>query len=142
MSVMRPFRELDLDHELRLDPDDVCLADLRHLRDNPERRLPALERPQLPQQPLDLPLVEAGAAVADVREVAPAANGEDERAERARAAPLPLRVAGDDELLPPVRLDLEPLARAPPRRVARVGAFGDDPLEALLLGRLVQRLAV
>jgi hypothetical protein len=37
MPVMRPFRELDLADELRLDPDDVALADLRHLRDDDER---------------------------------------------------------------------------------------------------------
>ena len=47
-----------------------------------------------------------------------------------------------DELLPPLGLELQPVARAPPRLVRRVGSLGHDPLEALLLRRRVQRRAV
>ena len=61
---------------------------------------------------------------------------------RARAAALPLRVPGDDELLPALRLDLQPVARCACPAVARVGALGHDPLEPLLLRGLVERLAV
>ena len=45
-------------------------------------------------------------------------TAEDERAERARAAALAPRVAGDHELLPAVRLDLQPVARAAALAVA------------------------
>ncbi len=93
-------------------------------------------------EPLDLVLVEAGAHVTGVGELAAAHDGEDERAERAGPAALPPRVAGDDELLLVVGLDLQPVARAPARLVAGRGFLGDDPLELLRLGCLVERLAV
>ena len=70
----------------------------------------ALERPQQPEQPLDLVVVEAGADVADLAQLAALVDAEHERAEAAGAAALPLRVAGDHELLAAVRLDLEPVA--------------------------------
>ena len=93
-------------------------------------------------EPLDLVLVEAGAHVAGVGELAAAHDGEDERAERAGPAALPPGVPGDDELLLVVGLDLQPVARAPARLVAGRGFLGDDPLELLRLGCLVERLAV
>src|SRR5262249_42949590 len=87
-------------------------------------------------------LVEAGADVAGVLEPAAATHREHERAERRRAATLPLRVAGDQELLAAGGLDLEPFARPAADGVRRVGPLGDDPLEPLLLGRLEERVAV
>ena len=68
-------------------------------------------------------------------------DAEHECAERALAAPVPARVAGDHELLALLGLDLQPLP-APPSRVTGVGPLGEDTLEALLLRGLEQRLAV
>ncbi len=99
MAVVRPLGELDLGDELRLDPDDVALADARHLRNLLERRRVPLERLQLRQEPVDLAVAEPGADVPDVDEVAALVGREHERAERARAPALPARVAGDHELL-------------------------------------------
>src|SRR5207248_2129960 len=127
--VVCPLDELDLGDELRLDPDDVALAHLRHLRHLMERRLLALERTQLLEQTVDLLVREAGTDVARVDELVAFAHAEDERTERVRAAPLASRVAGDHELLPAVGLDLQPVARAPPRLVARVGPLRDDSLQ-------------
>ena len=142
MAVVRPLGELDLGDELRLDPGHVAPADLRHLRHLAERRVLTLERSQLREQLLDLLAGEAGADVADVLELGAAPHGEHERPERSRPPALSLRVAGDDELLAPVRLDLEPVARPAADRVARVGLFRHDPLEALLLGGVEQGLTV
>ena len=72
----------------------------------------------------------------------PAVDAEDERAEAGRAPALALRVAADDELLPAVRLDLQPVAAALALLVARRRLLGHDALEPLLLRRLEQRLAV
>src|SRR5207248_8540185 len=140
--VVRPLGELDLADELRLDPHDVALPDLGHLGHLAEGRVPSLERPQLREQPVDLLLGEAGAAVADPHELVAAAHREHERAEASCPPALALRVAGDDELLPAVRLDLEPLASPLTRLVERVGALGDHALEALLARRREERLPV
>jgi hypothetical protein len=53
-----------------------------------------------------------------------------------------VRVAGDDELLPAVRLYLQPVARATTLGVPGVESLGHDALELLLLGRLVEGIAV
>ena len=71
-----------------------------------------------------------GPDVARVHEVAASWTREHERAEAARAPALPLRVAGDQELLPVVRLDLQPVARAAAREVAGVGRFAMMPSSA------------
>ena len=68
-------------------------------------------------------------------------DAEHERAERALAPSVPARVAGDDELLALLGLELQPVA-APPTRVAGVGALGEDSLEPLRLRRIEQRNAV
>src|SRR5207244_13534529 len=128
---------LGLAGELGLGPHDVSLANLRQLRNLFERRRLALERAELGEQLLDLLVREAGADVADVLEIGPTADREDERTERARAPALALRVAGDDELLAAVGLDLQPVAGAAGDGVAGVGPLGDDPFEVLLLGALV-----
>src|SRR5215211_8032106 len=142
MAVVRPLRELDLDDEPRLDPDDLVLADARQLQRHRKRRVLALQRLQQPDEPLDLLLVEPGADVADVGQLAAAPDGEDQRAKTAGAAATALRVPRDEELLPAVRLDLHPVAGAPALEVARLDALADDPLEALLLRRLQERGAV
>src|SRR6185312_16451985 len=117
-AVVGPFGELDLADELRLDPEDVVAAHLRHLRDEAEGRCLPLQRLQLAEELLDLLLREARADVADVLEAVPAADGEDQGAKRRGPPPLSARVAGDDELLSTVRLDLEPVAGATARLVA------------------------
>ena len=137
-AVVRPLGELDLADEPRLDPDDVVAAHLRHLRDEAERRARPLERPELLEELVDLLLREARADVADVLEAVLAADSEDERAERPRPPSLPARVAGDDELLAAVHLDLQPVARAAARLVARARLLGDDALELLRRRRLLQ----
>src|SRR6185503_5461045 len=115
-------------------PDDIVAAHLRHLRDESERRRLALERPEQAKQLVDLLLGEARPAVTHVLEPLPAADREDERPEGPRPPALSTGVAGDDELLPAVRLHLEPVARAAARLVARASLLGDDTLEAFLLG--------
>src|SRR5581483_7501835 len=115
---------------------------LRHLRDDRERQLPLLERTQPREQVVDVLVGEAGADVADVRQLVAAPDAEYERAEPPRPPSLPLRVARDHELLAAVRLDLQPLARALALPVRALEPLGDDSLELLLPGRLVQRLPV
>src|SRR5206468_6404125 len=108
-AVVRPFGELHLADELRLDPHDVALAHLGHLRDLFERRTRSLQRPELVEQLLDLLAVEAGADVARVDELAAAVIAEDEGAEARRAPSRSLREATDHELLLAVGLDLQPV---------------------------------
>ena len=142
MAVVRPLRELDLADELRLDPHDVARPHLRHLGDDGERRRLAAQRLEQLQQRVDVPVGEAGAAVADPVQLAAAVRAEHERAEPAGAAALSGRPAADDELLLLVRLDLQPVPVAPSLGVPRAGALGHHALEALLLGGGLQRLAV
>ena len=110
MPVVRPFGELDLGDELRLDPDDIALSDAGHLRNLLERRRLPLERLQLAEEPIDLAVAEPGADIPGIDEVAALVGREHERAERALAPALPARVAGDHELLLAVALDLQPIA--------------------------------
>src|SRR5205814_4740687 len=142
MPVVRPLRELDLADELRLDPHDVALANLRHLRDGCERRGVASQRLELREQVVDLPLGETGSAVADPLQLVTTVGGEHERAEAAGTPPLALRPADDHELLTPVGLDLEPVARALSLEVARPAPLRHHSLELLLERRVVQRPAV
>src|ERR1700694_5128973 len=110
MAVVRPLDELDLRDELRLDPDHVALLYAGHLRDGLERRRVALERPQLLEESLNLLVVEPGADVPDVDEVAALVGRKHERAEGPLTSSHAPGVAGDHELLSPVPLDLEPVA--------------------------------
>src|SRR4051794_23214615 len=142
VAVVRPLRELDLGHELRLDPDDVALLHLRHLRDDREGRLVPPERLELLEQLADRALVEAGADVSDPLPLLAAMDAEHERTEAAAAPALALRVAADHELLPPVRLDLQPVATAAAFGVARRRALRHHALQTLFGRRLEQRLAV
>src|SRR5581483_8951622 len=139
VPVVRPLEELDLADELRLDPDDAALPDLRL---GGERRRFAAQRLELRAQLVDRALAETGADVADPHEVLAAPDAEDERAEAARATALALRPAADHELLPAVSLHLEPVAAALPLLVARSRLLRHDALELLLARRLEQRLAV
>ena len=141
-AVVRPLGEAHLGHELGLDPDDIAPAHSRHLRHLGERRVVAPQRLQLASsraisassKPVPtLPAQRRSPLSLTPRTSAPNAS--------ARSA-LPLRVPRDHELLPSLGLQLQPVAAAPPRLVARVGSLGHDPLEALLLGRLVERWAV
>src|SRR5207237_9464284 len=91
---------------------------------------------------VDVGLLEARAAVADVHELAALPHAEHERAEAAGPASLPLRVAADDELLPAVGLDLQPVTRALALQIARAGLLAHAPLELLRARRLEQRPAV
>src|SRR5206468_9879971 len=70
VAVMRPFAETDLRDQLRLDPLHVAFADARHLRRLGERARVTMERLQQAQQLADLRVVEAGADVADVPQLA------------------------------------------------------------------------
>src|SRR5437763_3195492 len=69
-------------------------------------------------------------------------DAEHERAEASAPAPLTLGVAADHELLPAVCLDLQPVAAAAPRLVARDGALRHHALEPLLPRRLEQGFPV
>src|SRR5581483_11752070 len=85
--------------------------------------------------------VEAGADVADVAQLPVLADREHERSERVRAPAGAARVAGDDELVVVLGLDLHPVACAA-LLVRAVGALRDDTLELLRLCDLEERLAV
>ena len=69
-------------------------------------------------------------------------HAEHERPEAAAAAALALRVAADHELLPAVRLDLQPVAAATALGVARRRPLRHHALEMLFGRRLEQRFAV
>src|SRR6185312_8617810 len=142
VAVVRPFEELDLADELGLDPDDVALPHLRHLRLGRERRRLAAKPLELREQLVDRALAEAGAAVPDPGELLATLDAEDERAEGSGAAPLALRPAADHELLAAVRLDLQPVAPARAGLVAGLRLLGHDALELLLPRRLEQGLSV
>src|SRR6478752_1103640 len=87
-----------------------------------------MQRPQELQQLVDLGVVEARADVADVAQLVALVDGEHERAERVGAAAAPARVAGDDELLVVLGLDLQPLPSALALLVRAVGPLGDQAL--------------
>ena len=91
------------------------LADPRHLRRLAKGDVVPHERPQLVEQPVDLASSKPVPTLPAQRSPPAVVDAEHERAEAVRAAPLALRVAGDDELLPALRLDLQPVAAAPAR---------------------------
>src|SRR6188472_4429243 len=116
---MSPLRELDLGHELRLDPHDVALSHLWHLRDHRKWWLVTPQRLELLEQLGDLALVEARAYVPDPLPLLATMDAEHERAEASAAPALAFRVAADHELLPAVGLDLQPVTSASTLRVTR-----------------------
>src|SRR6266498_1553313 len=139
---MCPLGELHLAHEVRLDPDHVAFAHLRHLRHLAEGRGRPFQRPELVEQLLDLLTVEARADVARICELVALVVAEHERAEARRPPARSLGEAGDDEFLLAVCLDLQPVASALALDVPRLEPLRDDPLELLLLRGLQKRLAV
>src|ERR1700693_4255077 len=116
-AVVRPLAELDLGDEARLDPDHVALAHTGQGRPYGKRTRGSSEWGHHLQQPVDLLGVETGADIANVAQPGAFVDSEHERSEGVGAAALTPRVAGNNELLPAVRLDLQPVARALPLRV-------------------------
>src|SRR5262249_25664284 len=125
-AVLRPLGEAHLADEARLDP--VMAAPARRAggerRGRTRQRLEPRphERQRLPREP--------GADLRALREAVALVEPEVERAE-VRARALRIRPAADDELLPELHFDLEPVARAA-ARVGAVGLLGDDALEPAL----------
>ena len=140
---MRALDELDLRDQLGLDPADVAFAHARRLRDgSKDGVLVSSGRSRRRRRSISFSR-EPGADAADVPELPLlVVLAEQERAERARTPALALRVPADDELVVPVRLDLDPVVGASPRLVRRTGSLREDPLEALFLGGAEQSLAV
>ena len=87
----------------------------------------AVERLQQREQPADLGVVEPGADVPDVAQLVALVHSEHERTERAGAAARAAGVAGDDELVGVLRLQLQPVARAAAGLVGRVERFATIP---------------
>ena len=132
-AVPRPLGELDLGDERRLDPGHVAAAHLRHLRLLGERRSSSRRSGfRSIFEPIELAIGEPGADVARVAEPVGCVDAEHERADPARAAALAARVAGDDELLAALQLQLAPVRRAAAGPVLRVGQLRDDALEPVL----------
>src|SRR5580704_5386214 len=124
-TVASPLGEPDLGHELRLDPGHVPLFDRRWFG---ERRVGAPERPELGAEVVQRLGVEPGPDLARVLELFVPVVAEQERAELDARAPR-LGEAADDELLPVLALELQPVARAS-RDVRAVRALGDEALPA------------
>src|SRR4029077_12472927 len=113
MAVVPPLAKPHLCNEVRVDPLHVTTAHARHFRSlGKGRGVPMQRFEQLPEL-ADLRVVEARADVADVAQAVALVGPEDERAERPGATARTARVAGDDELLVVLRLDLQPVARPP-----------------------------
>ena len=134
-ALLGPLGEAHLGDQPGLDPVVAAAAG----RAGIERRPGARERLQAVPHAAQGGLVEAGADLAGIDEAVTVVDPHVQRAEPPARA-LRLRPAADDELLAEVALDLQPLARAS-ADVAAVGALGDDALQPLLGGRLVERLA-
>ena len=137
MPVVRPLGELDLAHELRLDPDDVALAHLRHLRHLRERRAVACERLELREQLVDVALVEAGAARSRPSELA-ALDRRRARARRSfpRAGPAPSSSRRSTNSWRPCVLTLSQSRVRLPSAYREPRPLRHHALEALLLRRL------
>ena len=101
-----------------------------------------MQRSEQAEQLANLGVVEAGADVPDIAQPAAVVDSEGERAERSGAATGAARVAGDDELLLLLHLDLEPVTRAAALEVARIDPLRNHALELLRGRRLEQGVAV
>src|SRR5439155_13484002 len=84
----------------------------------------------------------AGADVPHVTQVAALVDREHERSEALGAAPLAAGVAGDDELLPSVRLHLQPVTRSFALAVLRVRLLRHHAFETAGARRLEQRSTI
>src|SRR5262249_6345890 len=127
-AIARPLSKANLSDQPRLDP--VMSAPAR--RAAGERRGRALERPKLRADRLERSLVEPGAHLGNVDQLAPVVEAQMQSAE-VRPRALRHRVAADHELLPELALDLQPVARAL-RGIRAVALLRDHALEALLAG--------
>ena len=125
-SVVAPFRERDLGHELRLDP--VRALGFEASRRIGEGRRRLLELVQHRAQLCQGLVVESGPDLAGIAELARFVDAEQQRAESPAAA-LRIGESADDHFLPLAALDLDPLARAHTRAVERVGALRDRAFE-------------
>src|SRR5207344_3447152 len=106
------------------DPDHVGRAHPRHARRNAERARVAPERVEQALEPVELLVIEPGAAVPDVDELAVTLHGQDERADPLRPAALAERVAGDHELLTAASLHFDPRPAALPGLIEALRTFG------------------
>src|SRR5919201_5552078 len=126
---LRPFAELEVGHQARLDEDRVL------------GRLAAVEWAARALQPGELAgkkakrlLREACAHLAGVHEASILVVADRQRAHATPAPALARAVAADDHVLGADVLDLQPGAAAPPALVVAVEALGDDALDAELPG--------
>src|SRR5262249_25571935 len=127
-AIARPLSKANLSDQPRLDP--VMSAPAR--RAAGERRGRALERPKLRADRLERSLVEPGAHLGDVDQLAPVVEAQMQGAE-VRPRALRHRVAADHELLAELALDLQPVARAL-GGIRTVTLLRDHALETLLAG--------
>ena len=114
-AIARPFGELHLARERRLDPGDARAHDAAQPRRAAQRRGLAPQRLEPQQQVPDVLVREPAPAVPRVLEVV---GGEQQRAEPGPRA-LAARVAGDQERRLLAQLDLAPVVAAPARPVGR-----------------------
>src|SRR5215475_1146989 len=123
-----PLGEFHLSHQLRLDPSGSGLV----LDALLERRTSCPERPKPPMEIAQGRVREAGADMTDIAPAVIPAHREDQRSEIGPRAAW-RREPGDDHLLAPRGLDLEPIPAALTREVRAGSALGHDAFEALVL---------
>src|SRR5258708_59726 len=102
-----------------------------------ERRFIDLQRSQPLAEAFEITFVEAGADAAGVTQFAILPSPYQQRCKGPTA--VRFRPAADHELLLGEALDLEPVARALPRAIGRVGPLGDDALHPPM-ARALERL--
>src|SRR5262245_32752405 len=127
-AIARPLGEAHLSDQPRLDP--MMSAPAR--RAAGKRRGRALERPKLRADRLERSLVEPGAHLGDVDQLAPVVEAQMQGSE-VRPRALRHGVAADHELLAELALDLQPVARSL-GGIRAVALLRDHTLEALLTG--------
>ena len=123
-SVTRPLGKGDLRDELRLEPHRALALLARHLL---EGRARALERLELPREPVEVGRVEAGADLAGIDQLAVLERAEQQRGERL-ALHVGAAIAADHEFLAAQAFDLEPVLAAP-GDVGPVGPLRHDAFE-------------
>src|SRR5438270_3622787 len=126
LAAARPFHELELGHDLRLDE----VRGPWRLGSGAEGVRLCGERLQLVVELVERLVREAGPDLAGVDEPAVAVVVADQQgAGVAAALPFAVEPAADDELLPVAVLDLEPRAAAAPRLVLGLEALGHHAFE-------------
>src|SRR5688572_3695128 len=126
LFVRGPLAELHFDDDLRVNPVGALVG----LHRAGEWRRRSLERSEARGHVAQRIAAHAAASVADVHESVGVVVAEQQRAKMlARVARL--RPAADDELLPPLDLELEPCTRPRAWLVARLHALGDHALPTL-----------